>query len=209
MRKAVVLLLGMVASVHAVIIADFETGFDDFLPNFTPAPILSIAAEPAGAITSGTHCLKIATTGINYWALKWTPSTIPSQLGVLSFDTTMFVSDWPTMPWTKFPDKLSLVTNKNGWQEIQLTSANWKWRDPSNITPCNPDWGAWEGDAAKTCTVDLSGYSMEGVTSLSICFSINCGTAGTFYLDNVQLVPEPASLLLLGLGGLTLRKRTK
>jgi hypothetical protein len=37
----------------------------------------------------------------------------------------------------------------------------------------------------------------------------NTGGAGTVYYDNVRLVPEPATLGLLGLGGLVLLRRRK
>ncbi len=45
--------------------------------------------------------------------------------------------------------------------------------------------------------------------SFDIAFIVVSGTDGTVYLDNLQanVIPEPATLLLFGLGGLLLRKR--
>lgn len=194
MKKFAVLLmiLCMVSISRAEMLADFEDGLDGFEAINSPAVTLTNPTEPAGAITSGSHCLKIVTAGSNYWPLRWTPATIPTKLGKLSFDTTMFATDWPTNPWTKFPDKLTVQIN-GGWSEILLDATNWKWRDPANTNPCPADWGAWDGDCAKTCTVDLSSYSMEGATSFAMVISINSGTAGIFYLDNFHFVDQPSN----------------
>jgi hypothetical protein len=196
MKRFTVLLmiLGMVSISQAVMLADFETGLDGFTAINSPAPTISRVTEPAGAITSGTHCLKIINnnsgTPQNYWQLRWTPATIPAKLGVLSFDTTMFVADFDSNRWTAFPDKI-VVSINGSWNEIQLTAANWKWRD-NNANPIGAAWGTWEGDGYRTCTVDLSNYSMVGATSFSMTLSLNCAyVGGIFHLDNFHFVDQP------------------
>lgn len=176
----------MVSISQAVMLADFETGLDGFSAINTPVATLAVATT-AGAVTSGSQCLQITTAGSNYWSLLWTAPTVPAKLGTLSFDTTMFVTDWPAQPWTKFPDKIAINID-GSWDEILLDASHWKNRDG---TATSADWGAWSGDCVKTCTVDLSGFDMTDATTFSITISINCGTAGIFYLDNFHFVDQP------------------
>ena len=64
----------------------------------------------------------------------------------------------------------------------------------------DPHAGSWNGG-------QLTGFWMDD-TPLTIDFLDNLAFDSTYY-DHVNLVPEPASILLLGLGALTLRRITK
>jgi hypothetical protein len=66
--------------------------------------------------------------------------------------------------------------------------------------------------------IQLAAPNTTGWTSYSGTFTTVAGTAvteitfdegswGSMYVDNVSITPEPATMLLLGLGGLLLRKR--
>lgn len=55
-------------------------------------------------------------------------------------------------------------------------------------------------DAAKT--------ALAGATYAGLKVFTNSG-AGVLYIDNVRIIPEPASLVLLGLGGLSLIRRKR
>lgn len=188
---AVLLMLLCIASIsQAVMLADFETDFDGFVLHSSPYSTLE-RSQTAGAVTSGEWCLKVTHTPTNYWPIRWDAPSVPSRMAKFQFDLTCFAADWPAQPWTRFCEKISLVSSVNGWWESPVTTtANWTNRLTGEAAPV--DWGAWDGDCFRTCTIDLTNYPyLEGATSFAIVFSFNCGTAGPYYIDNVHFVDEP------------------
>jgi hypothetical protein len=79
-------------------------------------------------------------------------------------------------------------TNLHTW------TGTWTW-DYSAILP----GGSYAGNK-----VSLSD------TWVNLIFAYNSnGSGGSYYIDNVRLVPEPATICLLGLGALSLIRRKK
>lgn len=195
MRKclAVLLVLGAVSVSQAVMLADFETGFDGFRATgpLASASTLSLSTKE-GAVTSGSQCLKVDHKP-NYWSLQWVAPSVPARLGKLSIDITCFAADWPTQPWTRFCEKIALQSDGAGgdWAEYTTTEANWI--DRKTGASAAVDWGAWSGDMYRTVVIDISDYDLTGATYFQINFSFNCAEAGPYYLDNIHFVDEPAN----------------
>jgi len=178
-----------------------------------------ISAETTGA-TSGTGSLGImqASPGGWAWAVQFEGLQDIAANPYLSLDVTWVSSEWqPQVPganeWVQMNEVFINSDGASGGQQF----------GPSFITdPASPAFpGSWDptnwgAQHTRTLVWDLSSYDPTGATWMQILVSTNMGTgydppgtAGTFYIDNVQLIPEPGSLALLGLGALlvSLRRR--
>jgi hypothetical protein len=205
------LLIGVVAISPAAVIGDFETGMDDWVPSWEGTATLTVGSTP-GTVTSGQNSLGVQISDSGYWELQWNASAIPASItnGKLTFDLTMIASEWTASNWTKVADKIAINSDgASGWVESTLATAI----DRNTLAATGSDWGPWAGDAFKSYSLDIPSYDTTGATWLQIVISLqqnpfDAGTIGNFYFDNVQLIPEPATLSMLGLGALAfLRKR--
>lgn len=186
---ATLLFFVLVTAGQAAVIGDFEgTSLDGWIAGWEGSPVLSNSTTP-GTFTSGSQSLSVVTSG-GYWCLQWNAPTVPAVLKELVFDLTMIQSEWPATPWTKPADKVAINSDgASGWKEY--TSATAVWRSSGGAAPL--DWGAWDPDAAKTYTVDISDYDVTGATWFQIIITLQGGNgSGAFYFDNVQLT-EPAT----------------
>lgn len=98
---------------------------------------------------------------------------------------------------------LSLVYNATDWANaginLKYWDADWNYLSYEWIGLLNPpNSGEWTSFAQSFTTPAGAAYA-------EVKFSM--GGWGLLYVDNVSVVPEPASLLMLGLGGLALRRR--
>jgi hypothetical protein len=201
MRKTLVsfiLLLALATTSYGVVIGNFELQMDNFGPTWETAPTFGYSTNGA---TLDNYSLSVlpGKTGFT-WSFMYSGIQDLDANPILEVDVTWIAAEWGSTPWVNFKD---VAVNSNaGW--LQLS--------PSD--PLNPDWpGSWDpswGDHTRHLTWDFSDYDMSGVTDwMQIIFSTNFGgtTPGNYYIDNVQLTPEPTTIALLGLGGLALLRR--
>jgi hypothetical protein len=121
----------------------------------------------------------------------------------LSVDVTWVAAEWGSTPWCNFKDIAINSDSPSGWKQY------------IPVDPVNPSYpGSWDpsaGNQTRTLTWDLSSYNPTGATWMQLIFSTNFGgtTPGKYYIDKVQLIPEPATICLLGLGGLALLRKKR
>jgi hypothetical protein len=201
-----VLFLFMASSTYAVVIGDFEGGSMD---GWMPGGAVTTAFSSTTGVTLNSCSLAAAPNGTGFvWALQRDGVEDLDANPILSLDVTWVTSEW--------------VDDGSGGAWVNLkdiavnSGAGWSQYIPDD--PTNPSYpGSWDpynwGEVhTRTLTWDLSDYDMSLVTNwMQIYLSFNSGgfeQTGNFYIDNIQLIPEPATMMLLGLGGIALlRKR--
>ncbi|MCE5184615.1 MAG: carbohydrate binding domain-containing protein [Planctomycetaceae bacterium] len=182
MKRHVVVLflagLAMTANANLLTNGDFNTGDFSGWWTWSPDPATqSISIETVYTYDS-TSCAKMVSATDGAW----------QQLG----------QDFSIMPSTTYA--LSFMYDAAQWAgagvAVKYFDASWNylsydWYSLANTT----GWTSWNGSFT---TPAGTGYAEVRFDE---------GSWGTMYIDNVVVAPEPATLLLLGAGGLLFRKR--
>jgi len=96
-------------------------------------------------------------------------------------------------------------------EEIILNAEGFGWTNI--VTGDKPKFDCWSGSSERTLNLEYS-YDPSLFGSVpgyaQIVFALNgMGGQYDFYFDNAKLTPEPATICLLGLGGIDLIRRRK
>jgi hypothetical protein len=145
--------------------------------------------------TEGWVSLKANVTGWN-WFQRADFHADYFTYNAIEFDVYAVLQDGSTATYAQI-EQIAFSTETNGW--------------------FNP--GASTGfdigfDTAKHCKLDYSAYKTSDYASStdtygSVIFAYNADAPIYVYMDNVMLTPEPATIGLLGLGGLALLRRKR
>ena len=103
-----------------------------------------------------------------------------------------------------------------GWNEIYQVYVNAPtWGFTGLGTAPIFHYNFWNGSGERTTTVVLDYSAAKAAMGptpgyVEIIFALNSGDGqNDFYFDKAMLIPEPATIALLGLGGLLLRRRKR
>jgi len=114
----------------------------------------------------------------------------------IEFDVYAVLQDESTATYAQV-EQIAFSTETNGWF------------NPGEATGFGLTF-----DSTTHCVLDYSAYKTSDYASAtdtygSMIFALNADAPVYIYLDNVMLTPEPATIGLLGLGGLALLRRKR
>lgn len=200
MLAGVALLAVTTVSMAGILIGDFEGGLDGWSVDGV------VITNDTSGVTLGTGSLQVTDSDGGWGANIWIPLLGQSN------STEMVTA--ATQPGAKVTMDVTAIgaENPGGWLQLGLyINADGYWGQPS-----------WAGIAldGTTATIELpfdadsqtgiaTGAGNASYANLGVMFNAP-GDTTTYYVDNVQIIPEPATIGLsafAGIGILFIRRR--